>query len=109
MAIKGLGDNLARPGSSRKWPEKLRKIKDGRQGRPQKLHPSGKEGIQRIADNLIGWKEEERLSRVVDHADLPAEALSLSSGAKAGLKGNDYNISPGGYRHTSDCSGNHGS
>jgi len=46
------------------------------------------EGIQRIADTLIGWKEEEKLSRIVDHAE---------------LKKNDYNISPSRYIHTSDA------
>ena len=37
---------------------------------------------------LIGWKEEEKLSRIVDHAEL--------------MK-NDHNISPGRYIHTSDA------
>lgn len=45
-------------------------------------------GIQRIADTLIGWQEEEKLSRIVDHAE---------------LKKNDYNISPSRYIHTSDA------
>lgn len=45
-------------------------------------------GIQRIADTLIGWQEESKLSRVVDHAE---------------LKKNDYNISPSRYIHTSDA------
>jgi type I restriction enzyme M protein len=44
--------------------------------------------IQRIADTLIGWKEEEKLSRIVDHAE---------------LKKNGYNISPSRYIHTSDA------
>ena len=46
------------------------------------------EGIQRIADILIGWKEVEKLSHIVDHAE---------------LKKNDYNISPSRYIHTSDA------
>jgi len=46
------------------------------------------EGIKRIADTLIGWKEEEKLSRIVDHAE---------------LKKNDYNISPSRYIHTADA------
>jgi type I restriction enzyme M protein len=46
------------------------------------------EGIQRIADTLIGWTEAEILSRIVDHAE---------------LKKNDYNISPSRYIHTSDA------
>jgi len=37
---------------------------------------------------LIGWKEEEKLSRIVDHAEL--------------MK-NGYNILPGRYIHTSDA------
>jgi len=45
-------------------------------------------GIQRIADTLIGWSEAEKLSRIVDHAE---------------LKKNDYNISPSRYIHTSDA------
>ncbi len=45
-------------------------------------------GIQRLADTLIGWKEEEKLSRIVDHTE---------------LKKNDYNISPSRYIHTSDA------
>lgn len=39
-------------------------------------------------DILIGWLEEEKLSRIVDHAE---------------LKKNDYNISPSRYIHTSDA------
>ena len=55
-------------------------------GDPKNFIPDA--GIQRIADTLIGWKEEEKLSRIVDHAD---------------LKKNDYNISPSRYIHTSDA------
>ena len=40
------------------------------------------------ADTLIGWTEAEKLSRIVDHAE---------------LKKNDYNISPSRYIHTSDA------
>ncbi|MGB5742153.1 MAG: N-6 DNA methylase, partial [Sedimenticolaceae bacterium] len=39
-------------------------------------------------DTLIGWKEEEKLSRLVDLAE---------------LKKNDYNISPSRYIHTGDA------
>ncbi len=46
------------------------------------------EGIQRIADTLTGWKEEEKLSRIVDYEE---------------LKKNDYNISPSRYIHTGDA------
>jgi type I restriction enzyme M protein len=35
-------------------------------GDPKNFIPD--EGIQRLADTLIGWKEEEKLSRIVDHA-----------------------------------------
>ena len=45
-------------------------------------------GIQRIAYTLIGWQEEDKLSRIVDHAE---------------LEKNDYNISPSRYIHTSDA------
>jgi len=45
-------------------------------------------GIQRIADTLIGWKEEEKLSRIIDLAE---------------LRKNDYNISPSRYIHTGDA------
>ena len=37
---------------------------------------------------LIGWQEEEKLSRIVDHAE---------------LKKNDYNISPSRYIHTGNA------
>ena len=55
-------------------------------GDPKNFIPP--EGIARIADTLLGWKEEEKLSRIVDHKEL----------AK-----NDYNISPSRYIHTSDA------
>ena len=44
--------------------------------------------IDRIADTLSEWKEEEKLSRIGDHAE---------------LKKNDYNISPSRYIHTGDA------
>jgi type I restriction enzyme M protein len=46
------------------------------------------EGIQRIADTLIRWKEEDKLSLILDHSE---------------LKKNDYNISPSRYIHTSEA------
>ena len=55
-------------------------------GDPKNFIPP--EGIARIADTLLGWKEEEKLSRIVDHAE---------------LKKNDYNISPSRYIHTGDA------
>ena len=54
-------------------------------GDPKNFIPP--EGIVRIAGTLIGWQEEEKLSRIVDHAE---------------LKKNDYNISPSRYIHTGD-------
>ena len=44
--------------------------------------------IERIAETLINWKEEDKLSRIVDHAK---------------LKKNDYNISPSRYIHTAEA------
>jgi type I restriction-modification system DNA methylase subunit len=44
--------------------------------------------IDRTAATLLGWKEEEKLSRIVDLEE---------------LKKNDYNISPSRYTHTSDA------
>jgi len=55
-------------------------------GNPKDFIPD--DGIQRIADILISWQEEEKLSRIVDHAE---------------LKKNDYNLSPSRYIHTSDA------
>ena len=55
-------------------------------GDPKNFIPP--EGLARIADTLIGWQEEEKLSRIVDHAE---------------LKKNDYNISPSRYIHTGDA------
>ena len=55
-------------------------------GDPKNFIPP--EGIARIADILIGWQEEEKLSRIVDHAE---------------LKKNDFNISPSRYIHTGDA------
>ena len=55
-------------------------------GDPKNFIPDA--GIDRIAQTLIGWQEEEKLSRIVDHAE---------------LKKNDYNISPSRYIHTSDA------
>ncbi len=55
-------------------------------GDPNNFIPD--EGIQRITDTLLGWNEEEKLSRIVEHAE---------------LKKNDYNIYPSLYIHTSDA------
>ncbi len=55
-------------------------------GDPKNFIPD--EGIQRIADTPIAWKEVEKLSRIVDHAE---------------LQKNDYNISPSRYIHTADA------
>jgi type I restriction enzyme M protein len=53
-------------------------------GDPKNFIPNA--GIQRISDTLIGWQEEDKLSRIVDHAE---------------LKKNDYTISPSRYIQTS--------
>ena len=55
-------------------------------GDPKNFIPDG--GIARIAETLIGWKEEEKLSHIVDHGE---------------LKKNDYNISPSRYIHTGEA------
>jgi type I restriction enzyme M protein len=55
-------------------------------GDPKNFIPD--ESIDRIAQTLIGWREEEKLSRIVDHAE---------------LKKNDYNLSPSRYIHTGDA------
>ncbi len=55
-------------------------------GDPKNFIPE--DGIRRIVETIIGWKEEDKLSRIVDHAE---------------LKKNDYNISPSRYIHTSDA------
>ena len=55
-------------------------------GAPKNFIPD--DDIQRIANILIDWKEEKKLSRIAEHAEI----------AK-----NDYNISPSRYIHTSDA------
>ena len=55
-------------------------------GDPKNFIPPA--GINRIAEILIEWKEEEKLSRIVEHSE---------------LKKNDYNISPSRYIHTGDA------
>ena len=55
-------------------------------GDPKNFIPP--EGIGRISEVLINWKEEEKLSRIVEHAE---------------LKKNDYNISPSRYIHTGEA------
>lgn len=55
-------------------------------GDPKNFIPE--KGIEKIVRTLAGWKEEEKLCRIVDHAE---------------LKKNDYNISPSRYIHTSDA------
>lgn len=57
-----------------------------KKGDPKNFIPP--EGIDRIAQTLIGWKEAKKLSRIVDHTE---------------LKKNDCNISPSRYIHTSDA------
>ena len=55
-------------------------------GDPKNFIPDA--GIERIADTLIRWTEEEKFSRIVEHAE---------------LKKNDYNISPSRYIHTGEA------
>ena len=55
-------------------------------GDPKNFIP--REGIDRIVETLTDWKEEEKISRIVDHAE---------------LRKNDYNISPSRYIHTGDA------
>ena len=62
-------------------------------GDPKNFIPN--DGIDRIVNALINWKEEEKFSRIIPVADVPAGAS-----AKEGLKKNDYNISPSRYIHT---------
>lgn len=55
-------------------------------GDPKNFIPDS--GIDRLAQMLLYWQEEEKLSRIVEHAE---------------LKKNDYNISPSRYIHTADA------
>ncbi|ASQ90255.1 DNA methyltransferase [Prosthecochloris sp. GSB1] len=55
-------------------------------GDPKNFIPE--DGIRRIVETLIGWKEEEKLSCIVEHAE---------------LQKNDYNISPSRYIHTGEA------
>ena len=55
-------------------------------GEPKNFIPEA--GIKRITSVLTGWKEEEKLSRKVELAE---------------LQENDYNISPSRYIHTADA------
>jgi len=57
-----------------------------KKGDPKNYIPEA--GIERIADTLSNWKEEEKFSRIVGHDE---------------LKKNDYNISPSRYIHTADA------
>lgn len=55
-------------------------------GDPKNFIPPA--GIDRLADILITWKQQDKLSRIVDLAE---------------LKKNDYNISPSRYIHTGEA------
>ncbi len=46
------------------------------------------EGITRIVETYLSWKEEDKFSRIVDKAEIVK---------------NDYNISPSRYIHTTDA------
>ncbi len=60
--------------------------KEFEKGNPKNFIPP--KGIKRIANTLGRWKEEDKFSRIVTHAE---------------LQKNDYNISPSRYIHTSDA------
>ncbi len=55
-------------------------------GDPKNFIPD--DGIRKIVETLIGWQEEEKMSRIVDHSE---------------IKKNDYNISPSRYIHTGEA------
>jgi len=55
-------------------------------GDPKNFIPDA--GIEKIASTLKNWQEEDKLSRIVEHAE---------------IKKNDYNISPSRYIHTADA------
>ncbi|MEN8143298.1 MAG: class I SAM-dependent DNA methyltransferase [Thermodesulfobacteriota bacterium] len=55
-------------------------------GDPKNFIPD--DGIERLADTITNWQEEEKLSRIVDNAE---------------LEKNDYNITPSRYIHTADA------
>ena len=55
-------------------------------GDPKNFIPPA--GIERIAETLLRWTEEEKFSHIVEHAE---------------LKKNDYNISPSRYIHTGEA------
>ena len=55
-------------------------------GDPKNFIP--REGVDRIVEALTDWKEEDKFSRIVDHAEFSK---------------NDYNISPSRYIHTGDA------
>ena len=55
-------------------------------GDPKNFIPDA--GIEKIANTLKNWQEEDKLSRIIEHRE---------------LKKNDYNISPSRYIHTADA------
>ena len=55
-------------------------------GDPKNYIP--KDGIERVASTFLGWKEEDKFSRIVDRAEIVK---------------NDYNISPSCYIHTGEA------
>ena len=78
--------NKAKPKSQRRKVLLVNASHIFKKGDPKNFIPPA--GTDRIAEILIRWKEEERLSRIVEHAE---------------LKKNDYNISPSRYIHTAEA------
>ena len=78
--------NKAKPKSQRSKVLLVNASQIFEKGDPKNFIPPA--GIDCIAEILIGWKEEERLSRIVENAE---------------LKKNDYNISPSRYIHTAEA------
>ena len=78
--------NKAKPKSQRRKVLLVNASQVFEKGDPKNFIPPA--GIDRIAEILIGWKEEARLSRIVEHAE---------------LKKNDYNISPSRYIYPAEA------
>ncbi|WP_322756927.1 class I SAM-dependent DNA methyltransferase [Synechococcus sp. CBW1107] len=78
--------NKAKPEERRGMVLLVNASQEFEKGDPKNFIPEA--GIQRLVDTLIGWQEEEKLSRIVDHAE---------------LKKSDYNISPSRFIHTSEA------
>lgn len=78
--------NKAKPAERQRKLFLLNASKEFVKGDPKNYIPD--QSIRRIADAFINWREEDKFSRIVEHAEI----------AK-----NDYNISPSRYIHTGDA------